>query len=594
MTDQSRPQAVDAFITAITAFGPADSDIAAAVGQFDTAMTAVGGDPSRAYEADDPVIVSLAEDIFRNPQAVAGLARLVMANDDEIWNLDMVLEQIEHCAASATFTAVGAWIDSACESAENFMDSTGGFAGPLLVIDQALRGGRASGPGRFRLACVLKIAAGPDHGQTTCWDVLDARVADRHIAVIAACVHLAPLDRVFRAAPAPFAPGPLFAYHPMRYGQTRDYSRLVREFEGRTMSSDGLNRVSQAIQGEYNARIGDLPRRWAPPGTAMLAINREITQFEAFQRFRHNGRAIFDLDHRLVALFGRTTIADVPLDLIRLPYAALYLHFAGLDGCTTPEGWQLSGAYVHEVSERDAMEIVMTWSPPAPALALEWPQRPEPLHKQSFVGDTRHMDAGQAMDRLYGARAIALDHERYEAHAERATAAAAIEDEIFPSSQGLGVRRLAVTTKDRSTYEKAELDSLQPMAAQAMAVVINALLYLTMYPDDRDEIWPKGTPVRLARQADNEEAPPKARRRAETRLAQMGYRRVHLCGREIRMHDLPGPPGQGAARATHWRRGHWRRQPHGPGASQRRLIWVMPTFVGQAGDEALGHLYMTS
>jgi hypothetical protein len=48
--------------------------------------------------------------------------------------------------------------------------------------------------------------------------------------------------------------------------------------------------------------------------------------------------------------------------------------------------------------------------------------------------------------------------------------------------------------------------------------------------------------------------------------------------------------------ATHWRRGHWRRQPHGPQNSLRKLVWLMPTLVnlGKRGEEVPGHLYLVS
>ena len=40
-------------------------------------------------------------------------------------------------------------------------------------------------------------------------------------------------------------------------------------------------------------------------------------------------------------------------------------------------------------------------------------------------------------------------------------------------------------------------------------------------------------------------------------------------------------PGGGhhASPATHWRRGHWRNQPHGPGRQMQRPIWIQPTLI---------------
>jgi hypothetical protein len=41
---------------------------------------------------------------------------------------------------------------------------------------------------------------------------------------------------------------------------------------------------------------------------------------------------------------------------------------------------------------------------------------------------------------------------------------------------------------------------------------------------------------------------------------------------------MDGPP-RAAARA-HWRRGHVRRQPYGPGRMERKILWIEPVFVG--------------
>lgn len=41
-----------------------------------------------------------------------------------------------------------------------------------------------------------------------------------------------------------------------------------------------------------------------------------------------------------------------------------------------------------------------------------------------------------------------------------------------------------------------------------------------------------------------------------------------------------GAGGSSAGKSTHWRRGHFRNQPHGEGLSQVKVIWIQPTLIG--------------
>lgn len=84
--------------------------------------------------------------------------------------------------------------------------------------------------------------------------------------------------------------------------------------------------------------------------------------------------------------------------------------------------------------------------------------------------------------------------------------------------------------------------------------------------------------------------------RAKSKLTALGYVPVHICGKRVaeqRTHQ--GIPAHGHV-ATHWRRGHWRNQVHGPARSLRKLIWVMPVVVGSkhADEPEAGHVYLVS
>lgn len=43
----------------------------------------------------------------------------------------------------------------------------------------------------------------------------------------------------------------------------------------------------------------------------------------------------------------------------------------------------------------------------------------------------------------------------------------------------------------------------------------------------------------------------------------------------------------------HWRRGHWRHQPHGVGRALQKLVWIWPAKVCKdKGEPTSGHVYL--
>jgi hypothetical protein len=128
-----------------------------------------------------------------------------------------------------------------------------------------------------------------------------------------------------------------------------------------------------------------------------------------------------------------------------------------------------------------------------------------------------------------------------------------------------------------------------------LKLIVNSLAYLTAYPKDVETKWPSNTPSTLLKQlakTDNRNE----QRRIQSKLASMGFTPVHICGRRLAdeiERNAVAVAGHGQ-RAVHWRRGHWRRQPHGPQNSLRKLLWLMPTLVNPSGsqEEPLGHLYL--
>jgi len=109
----------------------------------------------------------------------------------------------------------------------------------------------------------------------------------------------------------------------------------------------------------------------------------------------------------------------------------------------------------------------------------------------------------------------------------------------------------------------------------------NALLYLSIYPNEVESRWPLNAPEALIQKA--ESTKPKNRRAAYDELWVQGYAKIRYCKIEISegKHSSTGQDtSEDKKLVRHWRRGHWRNQPHGAGLKDRKLIWIKPCLVG--------------
>jgi hypothetical protein len=158
-----------------------------------------------------------------------------------------------------------------------------------------------------------------------------------------------------------------------------------------------------------------------------------------------------------------------------------------------------------------------------------------------------------------------------------------------------GGPRLVDSSSERALERISIHHHRYPVYRAALKLVVNALCYVTAYPEDIKTVWPEGTPVTLKTKADSHSN--KESSRAKSKLASLGYVPVHICGQRIEEQRQKAVSVSGSHPSTHWRRGHWRNQPHGPGRTLRKIIWMMPILVAANSpkDEPdTGHLYLVS
>ena len=262
----------------------------------------------------------------------------------------------------------------------------------------------------------------------------------------------------------------------------------------------------------------------------------------AFMSFWRRGRQVFDVS-RLVEPLKQTDVdAIVPHDL-PLPFDSFYLHFGE---CGLPSPFldaPVDGCYVERWDDeevgRNALVITAVCRHP----------HIEALRTEPIAYAVAQQGRGYVVD-------VALDK---------------------PVGIGLDIEGC---------------DDVELWAAYMKPVVrlaMNAICYLAYPERDVETDFQPGTPGRLVEQAKSPRR--KEAQRAESKLADLGYTRIHFCGRHI----FPAPSerleGSDSPR-PHWRRGHWRNQAHGLGRRDHKLIWIAPTMVrADLGEPEVAHVY---
>lgn len=409
----------------------------------------------------------------------------------------------------------------------------------------------------------------------------------------------------YRCEPKPAkTPEPrLYKYHPERFNAYRDYASSVAKLyrqkvepSSGLLTVDQLNQIMRMLLPELNTRGMQFPRKFKDdyPGPS-LVVEAEETLATAYGRFVQAGRQIMDFPPSLIDMLSKTDVDDVPLNNIKLPYAAQYLHFGPQADLELEPGWLVDGAYVELRGESGDVRFTVTTIPIERDLSAQWYLVPEPEYTQDFVENYRFMDLGTAVDMVLSDKLANLQ-ERQAKHGGDITddAKAGLSEKGVALPEGTKI----LNKGPEMAVHRGEITRRRhPIYKAALQLVVNALCYISAYPEDIETAWPEGTPDSLKQKADDGHG--KAKMRAKSKLTAMGYVPVHLCGRRISQQrsELGLDRPEDKHLSTHWRRGHWRNQAFGPRKSLRKLIWVMPVIVGSRGDNDepdSGHIYLLS
>jgi len=161
-----------------------------------------------------------------------------------------------------------------------------------------------------------------------------------------------------------------------------------------------------------------------------------------------------------------------------------------------------------------------------------------------------------------------------------------VDDVYTPLTLPLGVFYAAAPEDAMRTLlaggfeDSDDADDAVDLHAWCIRVVVNFILYLnSMEPEVRSA--PENAEWAARRWAAAAKKNPSKRARMLR-----GIPDFTLTDLAPSIRDEPdGGTGEGQHLRRHWVRGHWRRQPVGPGRAQLRLLWVRPHLRGGADDD---------
>lgn len=290
-------------------------------------------------------------------------------------------------------------------------------------------------------------------------------------------------------------------------------------------------------------------------------------------QYELNGRQIFDLHDGLTEMLLNTDVSECTLDEIKLPYDCFYLRFGKQDEIKVPfedDFEYVDGAFI----------AASPWAAPNASPETK-PETRIKIGLTTVKKDGRGvMMPGYFLD-FYPSELSLPFGEAVDAALKRRVEAFK-EDE--PDDEW---------SKTLSLVRASEVTEGAALARLALPLIFNSLFYLESLNDLPEYTPSRDTSSELT--ARWEQSKPNRRHKLHSELTKNGYAIVRLVGKEV-VDATAGLNPRGGGVRTHWRRGYFRNQPHGPQKSLRKRVWIRPTVIradraDESGD-TVGRIYI--
>lgn len=378
--------------------------------------------------------------------------------------------------------------------------------------------------------------------------------------------------------------------HPLRCFRLNPHQNKIleqlRKQAKRPVASARVNDSPIAVyEQELRLPFADADIRSLGDLQSALGITQKTQERDwSFQKFWDQHRRIFEFDPFLSEALAATDIASVPWSEMRLPHPEFYIGFGDFlqpTFNTSPERkYVIDGAYVRQVPKSSFL--------PADSLLLTFTGRLVDPTYEEVMG----VESGTALrfaDPIY---------EYFVCGEGCETVGEAI-------AQGAEVGRREAEGRDRNLLEMAVALSdhyavvpfprvaLNPFIQRyergravvepMLPLLFNAIFYLCQRPEAQSERIPETAPPEDAARL-RSTTNPALRASILAKLLKRGIATTRFV-RDPDLRDDREPSGLSSGKKVraHWRRGHWRKQVHGPGHSLRRWLWILPVLVKGGG-----------
>lgn len=281
-------------------------------------------------------------------------------------------------------------------------------------------------------------------------------------------------------------------------------------------------------------------------------------------QYHLSGKQIFDLDDNIVSMLRNTDVADCTLNDWHPPYDAFFVRFG------KQEDMKLQFDDGHEYLD-GAFVAVTPWTPEGPERRLKIGLTTVkddgsgvmmPGYFIDFTPDEQRLSPHEAVDAFIARKFADLDSD---------------EDKTESNKALIEIR-------------KGEWKEGADLLRKATELVVNCLFYIESMGVGKDLSPGRDVPAELL--VKWQQSPQLRRYKVAQKIGSEGYAMVRMMGDEVQ----PGIGSTGGNRAdigTHWRRGHWRRQAHGPQRSLMKRVWIRPVMVNPSKphEELPGHVY---
>ncbi|WP_343699030.1 hypothetical protein [Caulobacter sp.] len=373
--------------------------------------------------------------------------------------------------------------------------------------------------------------------------------------------------------------------HPFRFRRTRPFARQVARIADQHRAAFQGVGLFDAVAGQvlatYQEVIGRRPVAERPKAATAIVMSEGSLAVQ-YARFVAKGRNTFMLTPALVEMLSHTDMAGVRLSDLSLPFDSFYIGLGGaFDGALPGLPNHIDGAYVERVAQ-DTLTVFLTTRRLGPdALGGKgWPETRDDyfaVHLKDRDGQTSLLDAFNA-----------AVEEEINRKPEHETIKEALEDPDFKAPDGWAV---TLPREPMHVEIMTRFTASVPAAAIAVALVGNALCYLSAAPEVSEPSLPDDAPVVTAMALLT--GTPKVQQKARAELLDRGISVIRWLGPRQSPSASSGRGGGGGGRqAAHWRRGHWRRQAHGVGRLERKLVWIAPMMVGTGQIEPRERVYL--